>query len=449
PSKARTDLNSPGEFLSSLYCKADGHTANDYQPIDMLSGLEQYNFDFGFALDAQSMPKGSQIPLSNNFNVSLHPAFFDAAPFTSDGTFAIPPGNTQTPALVAPVHSGSINSTTPMPAPVQASCADFVPTLSAPDGPVHTDPVPTLPTTTSDSSTDMAHPDSASVTAIISPPVLPAFPTVTSDSSTDMAHPDSASVTALLSVTSNANAQSRSGRIIVPSTRADQLNKIGSNTIRTAKTFDGKENRLLTQPSWMEGALAHFASRDLGEGWKTCVSAWSHFEECLNYHAGKGLPGAKNRPEEWSEWTTKSHRSYANVPVIHDVHEFGLAIVKWWKHIQPKVRQSSKSLMPVPLADCFLGDEDDTIWSPLRKGGPNGMLVMMTLLAWWGQHIDSGAQWQENSRPLWIECVSNVRVCLELMSHMISPCTATPQARGCKCTSSITNVPKTKRLKTA
>ncbi|KAG6807212.1 hypothetical protein H0H92_008397 [Tricholoma furcatifolium] len=123
------------------------------------------------------------------------------------------------------------------------------------------------------------------------------------------------------------NVLSRSGRTIISSTRANQLNKIEWAQDRK-KLADGKENTLLGgPPEWMMAAHAHLTTRDLGEDWNRCVNAWVKFEGVLEYHPSKGLCGIKEHPEEWAKWM-KSHRSYTNTPLIHDPMEFGLVVVK-------------------------------------------------------------------------------------------------------------------------
>ncbi|KAG6862709.1 hypothetical protein C0991_010685 [Blastosporella zonata] len=139
----------------------------------------------------------------------------------------------------------------------------------------------------------------------------------------------------------------------------------------------------------------------------------------------KGLP-AKDRPEEWSKWTGKFRRAYANTPQISDPMEFGLAVTKYWKGIQPEVRQSSTNDLPLAIAQCPAGPIGKDIWASVRKGGANGILVVMTLLVWWGQCARLCNPWQEDSLPLWQACVADVQSCIALMTD-----TATTQ-RGRK-----------------
>ncbi|KAH0578373.1 hypothetical protein H2248_003985, partial [Termitomyces sp. 'cryptogamus'] len=114
-------------------------------------------------------------------------------------------------------------------------------------------------------------------------------------------------------------------QMIIPSTKADQANKIGSTT---PKTIDGKKNCLLENaecPDWMKAAHAHFTMQDLGEDWKGCISSYEGFKEKLSYYSGKRLV-AKGHPEEWNVWTSKNY-VYGNVLTIKDVMQFGMAAI--------------------------------------------------------------------------------------------------------------------------
>ncbi|KAG6827426.1 hypothetical protein H0H92_011848 [Tricholoma furcatifolium] len=358
-----------GAVMSSLYDRPNGHTADNYQapqPVDEFSTLGTYDFGLGFNFDLGLIPP-TNVDL---LDASLAPPSFlgphSSLSVLSSGFNALP----------APFSQPAITPTS-----VEA-------TFGQAPAPLGAQPVQQAP--------------------VSAPPVLegPPIQLETIQLESAPAAPDISSLTV----------QSRSGRTITPSTRNDQLNKIGSNPEPPKPA--GKENvplsTTLTAPDWLIAAREHLTMQDLGETWKSCVAEWERFEEALDYHCGKGLPGAKDRPEEWAAWVTKSHRMYSRTPVIADPMEFGLATAKWWKGIQPKVRQTSPATLPVPIIHCPAGKED--IWASLRKGGPNGMLVVMTLLVWWGQRLGTTSQWQEDSSALWKECVDDVRACLEVMA---------------------------------
>ncbi|KAG6834882.1 hypothetical protein H0H93_006675, partial [Arthromyces matolae] len=218
---------------------------------------------------------------------------------------------------------------------------------------------------------------------------------------------DGTTTTADEPLETNGTTVSRSGRLIVPSSRAEKLNEIGTHTVRVP---DGKENvnpDNVPCPEWII----------------------------------QGLPGTKKRPEEWQRWTTKSKRLYSDTPAIRDPMEFGLAVVNWWKEIQPPVRQASATLMPVAIKD--IPNLNENMWTALRKGGPNGMITLVTLLAWWGQRAIIGNQYQEDSTALWKECVVDVRTCLEEMTRNVP----VPVAKGQKRSAPSTDRLGSKRVK--
>jgi hypothetical protein len=78
----------------------------------------------------------------------------------------------------------------------------------------------------------------------------------------------------------------RSGRMLVPSSRADKMNEIGSKDTTNKENVVGLVVDGLTDgpPQWMQSALVHLTSRDLGLNWRTCVDAWVLLEGC----SGKG-----------------------------------------------------------------------------------------------------------------------------------------------------------------
>ena len=101
----------------------------------------------------------------------------------------------------------------------------------------------------------------------------------------------------------------------------------------------------------------------------------------------------------------QGERVYQHTPTIEDPAEFGLAIVKWWNAMQPDFRHSDAGMpKPVYSTDTSTGKD----WALLRRAGPNGLVSMLTLLAWWGQSLQSRTQWQDDSGPLWTEAITDV-----------------------------------------
>ena len=115
-------------------------------------------------------------------------------------------------------------------------------------------------------------------------------------------------------------------------------------------------------------------------------------------------------------WASKSCggvRNYQSIPSIDDAAEFGIAIQGWWNSIQPSFRKSDPTGVPSAIYSCPTGDQN--AWVSLRKGGPNGLISLLTLLLWWGQALAKQSQWQSDSSPDWKNMVLDVTKCLNAM----------------------------------
>lgn len=124
------------------------------------------------------------------------------------------------------------------------------------------------------------------------------------------------------------------------------------------------------------------------------------------------------RPQEWASWTSKSRggvRNYQCTPSIVDAAEFGIAIQGWWNSIQPSFRKSDTGI-PTTIYSSPTGDKHT--WASLRKGGPNGLISLLTLLLWWGQALAKQSQWQTDSSPDWKHMVLDVTKCLISMKDL-------------------------------
>ncbi|KAG6808750.1 hypothetical protein H0H92_003021, partial [Tricholoma furcatifolium] len=224
-----------GAVLSSLYEQRDGHTADNYHaPVDEFNTFANtfgtYDFGLGFNFDLGLIP-----PANLDFlDASLAP-----------------------PTFLSPHSSLSVQSDFNV-LPTTFSQPAVTPTSG--DAPVGRAPA-------------LLGAQAVQLAPVLAPPVSDVPP-----GQLESAH-DVSSSTVL----------SRSGRTITPSTRNDQLNKIGSNPEPPKRA--GKENlpisTTLAPPDWMTAAREHLTMQDLGDTWKSCVAAWEQFEEALGYHCGK------------------------------------------------------------------------------------------------------------------------------------------------------------------
>lgn len=100
-------------------------------------------------------------------------------------------------------------------------------------------------------------------------------------------------------------------------------------------------------------------------------------------------------------------RPYDAIPFIPDSAELGIAVAKWWNKMQPTFRRGTGNI-PMAIYDV----DDGSVWDPLRKSGPNGIVSVLTLLVWWGQAIQDRTQYQTDSSAEWRAIILDVTACM-------------------------------------
>ncbi|KAF6754431.1 hypothetical protein DFP72DRAFT_1068459 [Ephemerocybe angulata] len=217
-----------------------------------------------------------------------------------------------------------------------------------------------------------------------------------------------------------ATAPRRSGRGQVPSRKHEVLQKIGTNTAKPSTISEkGSSSESLPPPDWYLTAFENLKNAGLGEEWCATVDKWGQLEQTLGYgRVAKGSLPVKQRPEEWSQWTSKgSHgaRNHNHAPFIDDPADIGIAITKWWSSIQPAFRKSESEL-PKPVYDDPSITSD--VWAPIRRSGANGLLSLMMLMMWWGCAAKDGpGPFREDSRGAWKGAVTDVSKTLDVLIY--------------------------------
>ncbi|RXW15578.1 hypothetical protein EST38_g10271 [Candolleomyces aberdarensis] len=203
----------------------------------------------------------------------------------------------------------------------------------------------------------------------------------------------------------------RSGRAPAPSTRLEKQNLIGTNTVLHPVAVEKKSAE--DSKIWFDEASSWLKGRGLGSLFDEVVESWEKLEETMAYGlVAKGsIPMANLRPAEWRNWTSKGRmgrRLYEQVPIIAPAGaaEFGLTVLKWWCAIQPAFRQNAQG--PIPLPTYATPGSSDDVWAPLRKGGPNGLVSVVTLLSWWGLAAQTVPEFEKDSRSEWKAMVVDV-----------------------------------------
>ncbi|KAF8867802.1 hypothetical protein BD779DRAFT_1685291 [Infundibulicybe gibba] len=88
---------------------------------------------------------------------------------------------------------------------------------------------------------------------------------------------------------------SRSGRPLMPSTRMEKLNEIGTDVGKESRLPRPKDSAPTEPPEWMDEAKKYLSGLSLGEDWVSCIEAWVKLETALEYGAKQGSPsGGKN-----------------------------------------------------------------------------------------------------------------------------------------------------------
>jgi hypothetical protein len=82
--------------------------------------------------------------------------------------------------------------------------------------------------------------------------------------------------------------------------------------------------------------------------------------------------------------------------------------------MQPAFRKGNGPL-PQEIYDDGAGSSGD-VWAPLRKGGPNGFVSILTLLVWWGQCCVAQTRWEESTESLWKAVILDVTKSLEMIA---------------------------------
>ncbi|KAF8875709.1 hypothetical protein BD779DRAFT_1678122 [Infundibulicybe gibba] len=161
----------------------------------------------------------------------------------------------------------------------------------------------------------------------------------------------------------------------------DKLNEIGTDM--------GKErlSRLKVQ---------HQRSHQSGWTMPKTICLGCHWAK-IGYHEG-GSPRDKNATrgvEQMGSKKTRWESCIPNNPHLTqplDIEDFGIAFVKWWHRMQPSFRHSD-DLLPAEVYTPADGNNDD-VWARLRKGGPNGLVCILTMLGWWGRGGSADPNWK-------------------------------------------------------
>ncbi|TFK79958.1 hypothetical protein K466DRAFT_442385, partial [Polyporus arcularius HHB13444] len=151
-------------------------------------------------------------------------------------------------------------------------------------------------------------------------------------------------------------------------------------------------------PEWVKTAKAHLEGVSDRAWWQDLVGAWFEFEKALRFPDGQARHcflfshalltyclqaqtnwlSPKARPEEVKYWIGRG-RKYDKPPRIKSFPAFVGQFQKWWARLQPSERRDPGN--PWPLLKT--APEDPASWSDVRRGGCNGLFMVLMCLSWW------------------------------------------------------------------
>lgn len=109
--------------------------------------------------------------------------------------------------------------------------------------------------------------------------------------------------------------------------------------------------------------------------------------------------GSTDRPTVVS-WWLKNARPMSKIPTNIDLASLPEDTRRWWKTILPSWRVPAEPEAGWPLSREVPADED---WQCARRGGPNGLFLVIMCLYWWRSASEA-----ENDRVAFAEYVSVV-----------------------------------------
>ncbi|KAH8111699.1 hypothetical protein DFH11DRAFT_1512694 [Phellopilus nigrolimitatus] len=145
--------------------------------------------------------------------------------------------------------------------------------------------------------------------------------------------------------------------------------------------------------AWIPGAEAFLRCHLKGDLADSLIKYWIEFEFHLGFPQG--------RPSE-VDWWMKRGRDYTKLPGVPLAAKFAADWEPWYKSLQPPGPRRESKKFPLPQGE-LAGHAD---WSNLKKGGTNGIFIVLATLAFWvaGVRTQEDADRHENAvgDVLWV-----------------------------------------------
>ncbi len=134
-------------------------------------------------------------------------------------------------------------------------------------------------------------------------------------------------------------------------------------------------------PKWLSMAVDRFQSLKLGTAFDDLLRLLVELEKMYTWQTAHATLEPKRRPELLTKWVSGGHFRSKTMPTVKtgELEDFKLQWGSWWKALQPQWRVIRGDDVEAWSKDTY-GDD----WSLLRVPGPNGLLGIVAMLAWWG-----------------------------------------------------------------
>lgn len=171
-------------------------------------------------------------------------------------------------------------------------------------------------------------------------------------------------------------------------------------------------------PQWAQAQAEFFTAHFMAPG---VLSKWVAFEVLMVGSALEDvLLGCVSRPPEVAMWK-KEHRIIHKVPSVK-VGEYALLWIDWYISLNESWRTQGRGTLPLPR-----DVPKDATWKSLRKGGPNGIFILILSLYWWFCAVKH----DEEARKVYLTAVEDVEWVLGQLVALGPPPSAS-QSSGTK-----------------
>ncbi|KAK7029472.1 hypothetical protein VNI00_014505 [Paramarasmius palmivorus] len=193
--------------------------------------------------------------------------------------------------------------------------------------------------------------------------------------------------------------------------------QIDDNTLPSSNTNDICSSATNQEPVWFQMASKYLRDADLGTKYVELVNEWEKLEADSGWKSNNGMVSTC-RPKEIDQWRTAVGRAerftLVKEPKLQTQEKlefFGESVWQWWCAMQPQWRVIVDGRTQ-PFQQ--FGRE----WHTLNRRGPNGLVLLLVTVKWWGCGIRAvkEVQRQATLQAHWHRAIEDMLVMLRGLS---------------------------------